>query len=461
MHTHDSGILFSPYGYKVPTKAIENFAKDAVVFRNAFCAAPTCSPSRAALLTGKFPHSVGMLGLANRGFQMKDYKLHLVNLLKVQGYYTVLSGIQHEAAHFATPEEGARIIGYDENITTDMSLRELEDKRVWDQNNTENTCRWLREKGNLNPFFLSMGFFCTHRPYPKGKTKDMGFIRTPAMYPDEPEIRKDFADHCLALESVDNCVEKVVATLQETGLYENSIIVFTTDHGIAYPFSKSSLYDSGISVAFIMRVPGSQKNGCLNEQLVSHVDLVPTLYDLLEIPKTEACDGVSFADYFQENGSLQRKRNEIFAEMNFHSSYEPARCIRTRRYKYIEYLDGSYDGQNLSNVNESITKSWYLERGLRYKKKPFKALYDLAYDTLERNNLINDEAYDSIRARLSDALYKWREETKDPLIKGGLIWERNWVVNKKTCKIPSSKNPEDYEQFYSEVPSNESGNRGD
>lgn len=448
LHTHDSGNLFSPYGFKVPTDRIEQFAKDAVVFRNAFCAAPTCSPSRAALLTGKYPHTAGMLGLCNRGFQLHDYDEHLVNLLKQQGYHSVLSGIQHEAAHFANPQEGAKIIGYDENITTETYLKAVGDKRIWDRENTENTCKWLKEKGSAKPFFLSMGFFCTHRPYPQGEPKEADFIRPPATYPDEPEIRADFKQHCLALEHVDACVDRVITTLKETGLYENSIIVFTTDHGVAYPFGKSFLYDAGISVAFIMRVPGSPANGTMNEDLISQVDFVPTLCDLLETEQPQHCQGISFAGAFGTTATEALKRDKIYAEMNFHTSYEPARAVRTKRYKYIQYLDESYDGQNLSNVNPSPTKDWYLEHGLRDRKKPLKALYDLAYDPLEKNNVIDIPEYQQIKDELEQVLLQWRIETNDPLLDGELTWKPEWIVNKKSSEVPSSKNPDDYEQGF-------------
>ncbi len=441
IHTHDSGNVFSPYGYKVPTAAIEEFARDAVVFRNAFCAAPTCSPSRAAMLTGRYPHSAGMMGLTNRGFRMKDYDMHLVNLLKQQGYHTVLSGIQHEAAHFAKPEEGAKVIGYDENITTKTYLKGMKDRSQWDMENVHNTCSWLSQNGKKKPFFLSMGFFCTHRPYPPGNAEEVNFIRPPAAYPDEPAIRADFAGHCLALERVDAGVKLVLETLKKTGLYERSIIVFTTDHGVPYPFAKSFLYDSGIAVAFIMRVPKSPANGTLNEHLISQVDFVPTLLDLLKIPAEESLEGISFADYFREEGDMEAKRGAIFAEMNFHTSYEPARCIRTGRYKYIEYLDSTYQGQNLSNVNESPTKSWYMSHGLRNRLKPMKGLYDLAYDPMEKNNVIDVREYREIAQQLANRLHQWQIETQDPLLDGSFVWKDEWLVNAKT-----SEEPDDYEK---------------
>lgn len=82
IHTHDSGKVLSPYGYDVPTPSLQKFAEDATIFRQAYCVGPTCSPSRAGLLTGMYPHSNGMYGLSQRGFKLHDYNQHLVNFLK-------------------------------------------------------------------------------------------------------------------------------------------------------------------------------------------------------------------------------------------------------------------------------------------------------------------------------------------------------------------------------------------
>src|ERR1044071_2229241 len=107
LHSHDSGRYLSPYGHAVPTPNLKKLASEGVLFRRAFSAAPTCSPSRSALLTGQFPHQNGMIGLAHRGFAMNDYKKHILHTLRTSGYHSVLAGLQHIAAK---PET----IGYDE-----------------------------------------------------------------------------------------------------------------------------------------------------------------------------------------------------------------------------------------------------------------------------------------------------------------------------------------------------------
>ncbi|MCB0099428.1 MAG: sulfatase-like hydrolase/transferase, partial [Caldilineaceae bacterium] len=97
MHSHNTGQFVQPYGHAVPTPNMQKLAEQGILFRRAFAAAPTCSPSRAAFLSGMWAHSAGMLGLAHRGFRMQDYGVHIVRTLKANGYHTALAGVEHTA----------------------------------------------------------------------------------------------------------------------------------------------------------------------------------------------------------------------------------------------------------------------------------------------------------------------------------------------------------------------------
>lgn len=121
-------------------------------------------------------------------------------------------------------------------------------------------------------------------------------------------------------------------------IYEDTIILFTTDHGIAALFCKCTLFDGGIGVALILRVPGKKANAYAIDGLVSHIDIFPTLCDILGLEKPEWLDGISLAPML--NRPDQKLREAVFAEVNFHTSYEPIRCIRTERYKYMRYYGG-------------------------------------------------------------------------------------------------------------------------
>ena len=148
IHSHDTGRYLQPYGHAVPAPNLQRLAEGGVIFRKAFNAAPTCSPSRASLLTGICPHSNGMFGLAHRGFALNDYKQHILHTLRGAGYYSALIGLQHIAADPAA-------IGYDKVMS-------------FPGNHVENVAPAAAEflrAGHTAPFFLDVGFFETHREF--------------------------------------------------------------------------------------------------------------------------------------------------------------------------------------------------------------------------------------------------------------------------------------------------------
>lgn len=443
IHTHDSGRILSPYGYNVPTPNLNKFAKDSAIFTESFCVSPTCSPSRAALLTGTYPHQNGMLGLAQRGFSI-DYNKHLVNYLNKNNYHTILCGIQHEAGWYLDHDLGAKTIGYNENITNDNKGYRQEDLPLWDQKNAESLSEWIENYHGEKPFFISYGMYSTHRRYPDciDEEIDENMIRPPYPIPNNAMTRRDHARYMTSAKSADNCFGKVIETLKKENKYNNTIIIFTTDHGLANPFSKCTLFDSGIGVSLIMRVPNSSANGKVIDNLVSHIDVFPTLCDLLELDKPEYLEGKSFAESFINVEAPTRE--EIFAEVTFHTSYEPIRCIRTKRYKYIRYYDKEYLNINRSNIDSSLSKDFYMKNDLSSQVKYEEALFDLYYDIGERNNLIDDPRYENIRIHLTDKLEKHLNYTNDMILKGEIPVKKEWKVNKKECVEASSKNKNDY-----------------
>lgn len=443
IHTHDSGRILSPYGYDVPTPNMKKFASDATIFTEGYCVSPTCSPSRAALLTSTYPHQNGMLGLAQRGFSI-DYSKHLVNYLKGNGFQTVLCGIQHEAGWYLDHEAGAEMIGYNENLTCDNSGYRQEDLTIWDQKNAGILEDWINKYDNEKPFFISYGMYATHRRYPDVIDEDINenMINPPAPLPNNKETRKDHAGYLTSAKSADICFEKIIQSLKDNGLYENTIIIFTTDHGLANPFSKCTLFDNGIGVSLIVRVPNSKSNGQVVDNLVSHVDVFPTLCDLLNLEKPEYLEGKSFAKSFEDVDAPTR--DAVFAEVSFHTSYEPIRCVRTERYKYIRYYDATYLKVNRSNIDESLSKDYLLNNDLDKQVKYEEALYDLYYDTGERNNLITNPRYEEVRIDLSNKLEKHLKDTGDIILNGEIPISKEWKVNKKECMQASSKDKNDY-----------------
>ena len=137
-------------------------------------------------------------------------------------------------------------------------------------------------------------------------------------------------------------------------------------------------------------------------------------------------------------------RDDIFAEINFHTSYEPARCVRTGRYKYIRYYDTSYLKINRSNIDESLTKDHFMERGLDEQKKEEEALYDLVYDPGERRNLAKDPEHERILLDMRARLEYYEKKTADPIQDGPIPIRPQWKVNRRACQKASSKDPKDY-----------------
>lgn len=445
INTHDSGRMLSPYGYNIPTENLKKLAEDSVVFTNAFCAGPTCSPSRAALLTGTFPHQNGMLGLAQRGFSLYNPEKHLANFLKNNGYNTCLCGIQHEYGWYLDLEKnGLHNLGYNEVLTTDSKSFKKEELHLWDRNNAVEVVKWLDNYNEEKPFLLSFGMHSTHRPYPVEVAEfiDERYVVPPYPITNNEENRHDHAQYMTTAHYADENIKMIVDALKRNNLYENSIIIFTTDHGLALPFNKCNLTDTGIGVSLIMKVPNADSNGKVVDSLVSQIDVFPTLCELLNLNKPDYLEGKSFAEAFLDNKAFLDEY--IFAEVNFHTSYEPVRCVRTKRYKYIKYYDETWNKVNLSNMDESVPKDFLMNNGLKEKIKYREGLFDLYYDPTERNNLADDIKYKEILKNLRKVLLEKQIKTDDPILKGALEIKKGYKVNKVECETASSKNKDEY-----------------
>ena len=244
IHSHDTGRYVQPYGYQVPTPNIQLLADQGVIFRKAFCAAPTCSGSRASLLTGQYCHNNGMLGLAHRGWSLNDYDEHLVHPLRSVGYRSVLIGEQHIS-------EDPAVIGYDEVIEVDSHHA---------QDVVPISVEALQTASE--PFFFSVGFFETHRQFrAPTSVRDSLYSLPPANLPDTPATRRDMAAFKASARSLDQGIGAVLNALHDFGLTERTLIVCTTDHGLAFPGAKATLYDRGAGVMLLMRGPGGFTGG--------------------------------------------------------------------------------------------------------------------------------------------------------------------------------------------------------
>lgn len=401
LHSHDTGRCIQPYGYPVPTPNLQKFAGEGVVFRQAFDAAPTCSPARAALLTGMDPHSCGMLGLAHRGFSLRDPSKHLAHYLRGHGYLTALAGIQHEI-----PENRTADLGY-ERILTRRSRPGPEVARA--------AADFLLARPK-EPFFLSCGFFETHREFPvPGPQDDPRWVQPPAPLPDTPETRADMAAFRASARVLDASMGQVLEALERAGLAGNTLVIVTTDHGIAFPRMKCNLNAFGMGVMLMMRGPGGFSGGRVSDALVSQMDLFPTLCDVLGLPKPAWLQGRSLMPLVR--GEKAEIREWLTGEVNFHASYEPQRAIRTKRWSYVRRF-GSRRAPVLPNCDDGPSKSVWVAAGWQERPQEAEALYDLVFDPAESRNVIAEfpRVADDFRRRMES----WMRDTADPLLQGDI-----------------------------------------
>lgn len=421
LHAHNTGVHVQPYGHAVPTPHLQQLAEQGVMFRQAFCVSPTCSPSRASFMTGQWPHTCGMHGLAHRGFQLRDYRRTLVHVLREAGYETVLSGLQHIAA-------GADMLGYDRHISPPPPWpgREVAERAV----------RFLREE-HSRPFFLDVGVFETHTPYPDPDTCgiDTRYVRGPANLPDTPETRRDAGGLMASAREMDNAFGQVLAALDETQLADSTLVICLTDHGLQTPGHMTTLFDRGLQTFLVVRGPGGFAGGKLNDALVMHIDLFPTICDVAGIPVPDWVQGRSLLPLVREETTSVH--DAIYGEINYHAAYDPQRCVRTSRWKYIRrYLDRSRP--LLPNIDACATRDMLLRYGLAEQHQPAEALYDLVLDPMESDNLIADARYAAVVADMRQRLEAWMRETNDPLLRGKIPAPLGAMVNH-----PDGVHPED------------------
>jgi arylsulfatase A-like enzyme len=232
--THDTGRHLGPYGRRVATPSLDRLAAEGVLFEQAFCTAPQCSPSRASLLTGLVPHRHGLIGLAHRGFGLRPDAAQrtLPRLLGHAGYRTHLFGFQHEAVD---PHD----LGYQQVVQPPST------------GSRSHLCRAVAPAAAdflagapTEPFFAMVGFEETHRPFDPVELNDATLedLQVPAFLPDTPVVRRDVADLEGSVREADAAIGQIVAALDRAGLADRTLVVYTTDHGIAFPGAKSTDY---------------------------------------------------------------------------------------------------------------------------------------------------------------------------------------------------------------------------
>ncbi|UCE47412.1 MAG: sulfatase [Phycisphaerales bacterium] len=406
---HDIGRHLGCYGVEtVNTKNLDRLAADGILFANYFATDCVCSPSRGSILTGRYPQSNGLMGLTHQpwGWSFKDGERHLAAILKDAGYETTLIGLQHVTSG------DPRALGYDHVLSKDRKAEET----------VEAARAFLKKSKNKDrPFFLKVGFFEVHRPFTVGKDEEKG-VFVPPYLKDTAANREDLARFQGTIKFFDTCVGRILDELSKSPAAENTLVVFTADHGIPYPGAKWCLNEPGIETPLIMYHPGSElAGGKAYDQLMSNVDFLPTLLDILGVEIPRNVQGLSFKEVI-EGKKAGSPRNEVFAQRTSHALRDnTSRAVRTRRYKLIRYFE---PGRTVQFPTDTVPQR-VAEHTERPKRKPgarpVVQLFDLVNDPRERNDLARSANHQEIVRDLSNRLWRWMEEVGDPILKGPLV----------------------------------------
>jgi arylsulfatase A-like enzyme len=295
----------------------------------------------------------------------------------------------------------------------------------------------LEQRPDDRPFFASVGFVETHRDFAEPVSeRDVRTTLAPANLPDTPETRRDMAAFKASARKLDQGVGGVLDALDRAGLAQDTLVIFTTDHGLAFPGAKATLTDRGLGVLLIMRGPGGFTGGTVQDALVTHLDLFPTICELAGIAAPDWLQGRSLLPLAA--GATAEVHDAVFGGLTYHAAYEPQRSVRTRRWKYIRRFDDEHDGPVPANTDDSPSKTLWLEHGWLERPVAREQLYDLAFDPNEAANLAADPTYAPVLDELRDRLERWMHETGDPLLDGPVAAPPGALVNRREDVSPEA-----------------------
>lgn len=422
IHCHDLGRYLGCYRYDIETPNLETLADEGVLFEEHFGSAPQCSPSRGSLMTGRFPHVNGLMGLAHGKWELDENERVLPQYLEDAGYETHLFGLQHITQD--TDRLGYDHIHSEANLYPGVSPAVHETNRAKTVASVVSTC--LEQEDYTTPFFASVGFFEVHRDREESgrfgfkgdeyDTDDPETVRPLPYLPDRRGIRHDLAEMHGMVYAIDDAVGTILDAIEDAGLEDDTLVIFTTEHGIAFPRAKGSCYDAGIEAALLMRYPGLAEGGERYDELISNVDVLPTILDIVGMDTPDTLDGHSFRSLLADDENYE-ERERIFAEMTWHDMYNPVRAIRTERFKYIRSFWHLPKVYLPTDVFASESGREVRER-YSVPTRPYEELYDLKETPQEDENVVHEPRHEDVRVDLSRQLHAWMEATDDPLLNG-------------------------------------------
>ena len=404
----------------VATPAFDRVAREGVLFHRAFTAAPSCTPSRAAILTGRPPHQLAEGGnlwsfLPSRFDVFPD-------LLEKAGYAVGHTGKgwgpgQFEAGGRTRNPAGPRFANFQD---------------------------FLAQRRDGQPFYFWYGSTDPHRPYDAGSGAKAGLlpasVKVPAFLPDTPEVRHDILDYYFEVQRFDSQLAGLLAELERRKELDNTLVVVTSDNGMPFPRAKAGMYDAGTHMPLAIRWPRGARSGLAVDAFVNLIDLAPTFMEAAGIAVPSGFTGRSLVPILA--GKTDASRDRTFSERERHANVRrgdlsyPARAIRTGEFLYIRNyrpdrwpagdperyfavgpfgdIDGGPSKSLLLGRREDAAIRKYFE--LATAKRSADELFDLKRDPDQLVNVAGNAAYSRTLERLRAELTLWQRATGDPRV---------------------------------------------
>jgi len=390
----------------VRTPSFDRIAREGVLFNHAYVAAPSCTPSRASILTGRMFYELEE-GAILWSFLPHKYTV-FPDLLEKSGYAVGLTGKGWGPGDY-------RVGGFARNPAGPAykNLTDFLDTVPADQ-----------------PFFFWYGDHNPHRPYEAGSGARSGLnaaeVRLPPWLPDHDVVRNDVLDYYQEVERFDHQVGEMLATLERRGLSQNTLVVVTGDNGWPFPRAKAYLYDRGVHVPLAVRWPAKVPNGRVVDDFISLADLAPTFLQAAGLPPFPEMSARSALDVLlsDRQGRIDPARDRVVVGLEKHGPLFPMRSLRTQQHSYIRYYTpGPYvctdSGPALEFLKQHASDPQYQQMAQWcFGEHPAEELYDLAQDPDELHNLAADPAYAEVRSRMAADLEKYLRDTGDPRVLG-------------------------------------------
>lgn len=403
----DAGCYGNPV---IKTPGLDRLAAEGTRFTHAFCTTASCSASRSVILTGLYNHANGQYGHQHSYHHFASFPSvrSLPVLLARAGYRTARIGKYHVA-----PEEVYRF----QRVLKGGSPEQKADR-----------CRAFIAEDDRRPFFL---YFCTnepHRPFQRAGSDvfDPKDVIVPPYLPDSPESRDELAKYYGSVQRADKGLLRLIEILRQTGHWDDTLVIYLSDNGVAFPGAKTTVYEPGIRLPCVVRYPFANKQGTATDAMITWADITPTILDFAgAVPKDYRFHGRSFLPVLR--GEDPGGWDEIYASHTFHeiTMYYPMRVVRTRKHKLIWNIAHKLDYPFASDLYASSTWQAVLKRGEAtygprtvdaYLHRPRFELYDLEFDPWESKNLADDPKYAAVLAELKGKLKTWQKQTNDPWI---------------------------------------------